>query len=403
MRNRSFRVSARRTSAWLHGAVALTSFIAFGGCSAPPEPLLADEEGADVPEYLGPSQGTPGVSTPVQPGNGAAPGAAGSTGQTGSNTNGSSPPAAPSTNGSEQNGANGAPLTPSNNTGNSSGANQGAAGSSMVPPPSDPGNSGAGGASMGGNDNGGTDDGSTDPNTPPAEPPPSDGNPPPVTPPPVTPPAGPDIACPAGAVFCSGFESDTLPSGAIYQGNPALEFDDTVSHSGDRSVVFDAVDGFNIREVVTPIPGQAFWVRLFIQTSTTYGDNDHDSLFVASTATSQQDNNAEHGPEFSEQGNQILINADDQLFNAAGAGFPSNGQAGPQLTPNVWHCVEAFYDGGSGNVQFFSDGQQIISAPGFARLTYATFRFGYLQFPGHTPHVVWYDDVVVAGSRVGCN
>jgi hypothetical protein len=26
-----------------------------------------------------------------------------------------------------------------------------------------------------------------------------------------------------------------------------------------------------------------------------------------------------------------------------------------------------------------------------------------LQFPGHTPHVVWYDDVVVAASRVGCN
>lgn len=397
--NRSSRVSLRRTSVWLHGAVALSSCLAIAGCSAPPGAVPIDDDDSDIPEYSGPTSNGTGTPQQAQPGTGATtPPGTNANGSTG--TNGSAPP--PAGNGSEQNGANGAPLTPGSNTGNtgnSSGMNQGAAGSSMVPPasgntgaagssmvPPASGNQGAGGASMGGNDDG-EDDTST----------------PPVTPPPVTPPAGPDIACPAGATFCAGFENDALPNGAIYQGNPALEFDDTVSHSGDRSAVFDAVDGFNIREIVTPIPGQAFWARLFIQTSTTYGDNDHDSLFVASTATLQQDNNAEHGPEFSEQGNQILINADDQLFNAAGAGFPSNGQGGPQLTPNVWHCVEAFYDGGSGNVQFFNDGQQIISAPGFARLTYSTFRFGYLQFPGHTPHVVWYDDVVVSANRVGCN
>jgi hypothetical protein len=408
---RNSAVSAR-TYAWLHGVVALTSFIALGGCSAPPGAVPVDDDDSDVPEYGGPASNGSGTPLPAQPG--APTGAAGSASTSG--TGSTTPPPAPASNGSEQNGANGAPLTPSQpntgNTGNSSGMNQGAAGSSMVPPVS--GNQGAGGSSMGGNEDDGDDgdDGNTDPGTPPVTPPPVTPppvtpppvTPPPVTPPPVTPPpSAPDIACPAGATFCAGFENDALPNGAIYQGNPGLEFDDTVSHSGERSAVFEPVDGFNIRAVVTPIPGQAFWVRLFIQTSTTFGDNDHDSLFVASTANFQQDNNAENGPEFSEQGNQILINANDQLFNAAGAGFPSNGQGGPQLTPNVWHCVEAFYDGGSGNVQFFNDGQQIISAPGFSRLTYASFRFGYLQFPGHAPRVVWYDDVVVAANRVGCN
>jgi hypothetical protein len=399
---RNSGVCARSTSTWLHGVVALAAFIAVEGCSAPPGAVPVDDDNSDVPEYSGLAPNGSGTPLPAQPGAGTPTGATGSAGTSG--TGGATPPPAPANNGSEQNGANGTPLTPSQpNTGNID-MNQGAAGSSMVPPVS--GNPGAGGASMGG------DDGNTDPGTPPVEPPPN-GNPPPVTPPPVmpppvtpppvTPPSAPDIACPAGATFCAGFESDALPNGAIYQGNPGLEFDDTVSRSGERSAVFEAVDGFNIREVVTAIPGQAFWVRLFIQTSTTFGDNDHDSLFVASTANFQQDNNAENGPEFSEQGNQILINANDQLFNAAGAGFPSNGQGGPQLAPDVWHCVEAFYDGGSGNVQFFVGGQQIISAPGFSRLTYATFRFGYLQFPGHVPHVVWYDDVVVAPNRVGCN
>lgn len=406
MRNRSFRVSARSTYAWLPGAL-LTSLIALG-CSAPPGAVPGDDDSDEVPEFMGSLPGmsatpaTPPGSGAPSPGSGSSNASPSPTGS--SNTSGTTPPA-----GGEQNSANGAPLTPSpppaNGTGSNGAMNQGAAGSSMVPPPS--GNQGAGGASMGG-----------DPGTPPAEPPnqnpapvtpppgqpppPQQPPPPPVVPPPPPPPSGPDIACPADATFCSGFESDGLADGAIYQGNPGLEFDATVSRSGDRSLVFDAVDGFNIREVVTEIPGQAFWVRLFIQTSTTFGDNDHDSLFVASTANFQQDNNAEHGPEFSEQGNQILINADDQLFSAAGPGFPSSNQ-GPRLTPNVWHCVEAFYDGGSGNVQFFANGQMLINAPGFSRLTYASFRFGYLQFPGHVPHVVWYDDVVVAANRVGCN
>jgi hypothetical protein len=408
MRNRSFRVPARTTSVWLRSAAALTSLIAIGGCSAPPGTGADDDDGSGVPEFRGTVPGMSPAPAPAGPGAGAA--TSGSMSSTGSTSaSGTSSGSTPSS--GEQNSASGAPLAPSSsNSGSSGGMNQGAGGASMVPPSNgNSDNSGAGGASMDG----------ADPGTPPAEPPPSNQNPPPVQPPPsqpppaqpppqqppppVTPPAaGPDIPCPADATFCSGFESDVLPDGAIYQGNPGLEFDTTVSRSGDRSVVFDAVDGFNIREVVTEIPGQAFWVRLFIQTSTTFGDNDHDSLFVASTANFQEDNNAEHGPEFSEQGNQILINADDQLFSAAGPGFPSNNQ-GPQLTPNVWHCVEAFFDGGSGDVQFFANGQQLIDAPGFARLTYASFRFGYLQFPGHVPHVVRYDDVVVAANRVGCN
>jgi hypothetical protein len=402
MRNRSSRVPARHAPAWPHTALAVIGWMAFG-CSAPPGTELGDD---DVPEYQGLPPGVSGGQASGQPATGAttAPVGAASSGASGSSSAGT-PPAAPATSGGEQNSASGAPLTPSapsapstNNAGANAGSpNDGAAGSSMVPPTN--GNQGAGGANMGGNE----------PSTPPAEPPPAGQEPPPAQPPPVQPPpatpppaAGPDIACPADATFCSGFESSTLPAGSIYQGNPGLTLDDSVSHSGDQSAVFEAVDGFNIREVVAPIPGQTFWVRLFIQTSTPFGDNDHDSLFVASTATVQQDNNAEHGPEFSEQGNQILINADDQLFSAAGPGFPSGNQ-GPTLSANTWHCVEAFYDGASGDVQFFADNQLLIDAPGFSRVTYQTFRFGYLQFPGHTPHVVRYDDVVVAANRVGCN
>lgn len=248
------------------------------------------------------------------------------------------------------------------------------------------------------------------PVAPPANPPaaqPPAANPPAVTPPPPATepsagPAAPDIPCPANATFCSGFESAAFLEDVGFQANPPAQpqFDTAVRRSGAQSMVFmPSSGGFNVREVVVPIPGQAFWARLFIQTSDTFGDNNHDSLFVASTAAPNEDNNAEHGPELSEQGNQILLNADDNLFAAAGPGFPQG--TGPQLAADTWHCIEAFFDGGSGDVEVFVDGDPVIDAPGYQRLTYRTFRFGYIQF--NTQRTVWFDDVVVAPDRVGCN
>jgi hypothetical protein len=216
------------------------------------------------------------------------------------------------------------------------------------------------------------------------------------------PPLGPDVECPAGATFCSGFETPALPTGARFDSNPmaTLAFDSTVFNSGSQSIAFPAVaDGFNIREVVVPIPGNTFWVRLFMRSDTAFGDNDHDSVLVASTTMG--DNNSEDGVEFSEQGNQVLLNSNDQLFSAAGAGFPSG--AGPSLAANTWHCLEGFFDGPSGDVQIFSGGELLIDAPGYRPLSYQTFRFGYLQFPGGDPRSVWFDDVVVASDRVGCD
>jgi hypothetical protein len=385
-----------RLGASPRAVAAAIGLLAVAACSAPP----GTEEGFDdgPSEYVGNVPGASGAQNPAP-----APGAG-----TPSNT-GVSPVAG----GGEQNQSGGAPIAPPSSTppassGNTSGANNGAGGSTAAPA-----NNGAGGSSMVPEDGAGGATTMPPAQQPPAQQPPAQQPPaqqppaqqppaqqPPAQQPPAQP-AGPDIPCPADATFCSGFEGSALPDDAIYQGNPALEFDTAVRRSGNQSIVFRAVDGFNIREVVAPIPGQAFWVRLFIQTSTEFGDNDHDSLFVASTANFEQDNNAESGPEFSEQGNQIIINSDDQLFSAAGPGFPQGD--GPTLSPNTWHCVEAFFDGGSGDVQFFADSQQLIDAPGFAPRNYQTFRFGYLQFPGHVPHVVHYDDVVVASNRVGCN
>jgi hypothetical protein len=309
-------------------------------------------------------------------------------GSTGSNT-GSTPPAANPSN----------PSSPSTPTTPPSNVTEGNPSNAPINNGTDNGNSmtGAMAGGTGGAGNGGM--GMTPP--PPATNP-DPNTPPPVTPPPVTNPPSttPDITCPTGATFCSGFESAALPSGSILQPTAQPSFDTTVKHSGKQSIVFaPAPQGFNVREVVVPVPGQAFWARLFVQTSITFGDNNHDSLFVGSTANMSEDNNAEHGPELSEQGNQLVLNADDVLYNANGPGFPS-ASSGPTLSANTWHCIEAFYNGGTGDVQIFGDGNMLINAPAYKKVTYSTFRFGYIQF--NTPRTIWFDDVVVAPNRVGC-
>lgn len=358
------------------GSSALGPFGGMGGSTSTPVAPGANNPGSfSNPVGNGttpPISGTPGANGNNEPVQGNGTPTAGNN-NAGNNTSGGTPGAAGSGSGAPASspGAGGAPANPPPPAGAAgSGAQQpppppmGAAGSAQMPPVQ----------------------------MPPVQPPP---------PPPPPPPAGPDIECPAGATFCSGFENDALAAGVNFQSNPPaqLQFDTEVRRAGNRSAFFPATSGgFNIRELVVPIPGQAFWARLFIQTDVQFGDNSHDSLFVGSTALPNQDNNEEHGPEFSEQGNQVLLNADDSLFSANGPGFPQG--AGPQLAANTWHCVEAFFDGGTGDVQIFADGELLIDAPGFRPLRYETFRFGYIGF--NTGRDVWFDDVVVAPQRVGC-
>jgi hypothetical protein len=210
--------------------------------------------------------------------------------------------------------------------------------------------------------------------------------------------SAPDIPCPAGATFCSGFEGTALPAGVKFHAvgptepNP-YSFDASQAKTGRQSLAIPIHSGgFYYRALAVPVPGQNFWVRLYLRVSREFGDEGHDSLFGASTGNLDADVNGEALVEFSEQFNEVLLNTDDQLFNPEGAS---------KLTADKWHCIEAHYDGASGNVQIFADGDEVIHATGYAKQTFQTFRLGYMQY--HDTRAVWYDDVVVAPSRVSCD
>jgi hypothetical protein len=141
-----------------------------------------------------------------------------------------------------------------------------------------------------------------------------------------------------------------------------------------------------------PVPVQDFWVRLYMHLSTPLGDNSHDSVFGASSGALAADVNGEALVELSEQFNEILLNTDDALFNP-----PTNNT----LPANTWLCMEAHYDGGTGDVEIFADGAALIDAQGYRQVNYQTFRIGYMRY--NDDRTVRYDEVVVAPNRVGCD
>jgi hypothetical protein len=212
------------------------------------------------------------------------------------------------------------------------------------------------------------------------------------------PPVGSDIDCPAGASFCSGFESGVMPNGtmphAVGPGSAGAFLFETNGAFAGTSLVVPATGsgGFFYRALAVPIPGQNFWVRLYMNLSTPLGDNSHDSVFGGSSGAITADVNNEALVELSEQFNEILLNTDDALFNPA---------ANNTLPANQWLCMEAHYDGGSGDVQIFADGQELINAPAYRAITYQSFRIGYMRY--NDDRTVRFDDVIVAPARIGCD
>jgi hypothetical protein len=303
-----------------------------------------------------------------------------------SNSNSPTPPTTPPSSVPEGNPSN-APITGATNNGNSMTGAMAA---------------GAGGA---GNAGGGMPPTPTpDPNTPPPV------TPPPVTPPVTTPPppTAPDIVCPSGAIFCSGFEGTGFPAGTTFEPSylaanalgTEVTLDATVAHSGRQSLKMPV--GHNYYRMLSVATPASYWVRLYARSTVGLGapNSTHATFFMGSIVAPGGDYNADKGVEIAEQFGQVLLNVKDSLFGTGGTN--PNGKPGTRLPDNAWSCMEAEFNGGSGDIHIFVDGQEIIDATGWQPPTaFKSFRFGYLRFDSPARDV-WMDDVIVSPNRVNC-
>ena len=224
---------------------------------------------------------------------------------------------------------------------------------------------------------------------------------------------GGGVPCPADATFCSGFEENKLPTGAVYKFNAApgewtrdFEVDTTLFKSGKSSLRVKAGSGDTgasgaYQMLAVPAPSGKFWVRLYIQqTELDIGESDHN---VYGGAASTDEPNSPGMIEFAEDVG-VSFNTSDDVRWPAGFGR-INGTPMPfKLPKGMWHCIEINYDSATRAQKLYVNGTLQIDATDYPKTVAAPvniFKFGFNKLHG-PPRKIWFDDVAVGPTRAGC-
>jgi len=242
--------------------------------------------------------------------------------------------------------------------------------------------------------------------------------PPPTTPPPTT---EPPTGC-AGAVLCDGFEGQTgsTPSGdwAVVSpdcsGAGTATIDTATTHSGSRSVRINGAAGYcnhvfirstkNLGSVGTVRYGRV-WVR-----HTTGQPTEHTTMMAMADAADGNKDLRLGGQNGALQWNRASDDATLPEQSPAGVA-----QSLP-LPTNRWTCVEFMVDGGAGQLRTWVDGTAVagLTADGTPthdidgqwynrtwRPQLTDLKLGWESYGGGAD-TLWYDDVALGSSRIGC-
>lgn len=225
--------------------------------------------------------------------------------------------------------------------------------------------------------------------------------------------SGGGVLCPVDATFCSGFEENALPTGAVYKFNAApgdwsrdFEVDTTLFRGGKSSLRVKAGSADTgasgaYQMLAVPAPMDTFWVRLYIQqTELDIGESDHN---VFGGAASTDEPNSPGMIEFAEDVG-VAFNTSDDVRWPSGYGR-INGTPMPfKLPKGMWHCIEINYDGATRAQKLFVNGMLQIDAsnyPATVTSPIKIFKFGFNKLHGPA-RKVWFDDVAVGPTRAGC-
>ncbi|MET8117738.1 cellulose-binding domain-containing protein [Micromonospora sp. NPDC005291] len=241
---------------------------------------------------------------------------------------------------------------------------------------------------------------------------------PPTSAPPTTP---PPTGC-AGAVLCDGFENQTgsTPSGDWTVVNPdcsgagTATIDTAVTHSGGRAVRINGAAGYcnhvfirstkNLSSVGSVRYGR-IWVR-----HTTAQPTDHTTMMAMTDAADGNKDLRMGGQNGAMQWNRASDDATLPEQSPAGVA-----QSVP-LPTNRWACVEFMVDGSAGQLRTWLDGTAItgLTADGVPthdidgqwynrtwRPQLTDLKLGWESYGGGAD-TLWYDDVAIGSSRIGC-
>ncbi|MCG5467515.1 cellulose-binding domain-containing protein [Micromonospora sp. LAH09] len=256
---------------------------------------------------------------------------------------------------------------------------------------------------------------------PPTTPPPT--TPPPTTPPPTTPPptTEPPVGC-AGAVLCDGFENQTgsTPSGDWTVVSPdcsgagTATIDTSTTHSGSRAVRINGAAGYCNHVFIRSTKnlggmGGVRYGRIWVR-HTTAQPTDHTTMVTMADAADGNKDLRLGGQSGALQWNRASDDATLPEQSPAGVA-----QSLP-LPVNRWACVEFMVDGSAGQLRTWLDGAAVtgLTADGVPthdidgqwynrtwRPQLTDLRLGWESYGGGAD-TLWYDDVAVGSSRIGC-
>jgi hypothetical protein len=198
-------------------------------------------------------------------------------------------------------------------------------------------------------------------------------------------------------------------------GSGALAIDDIVAHGGGRSLKVSGKGGycnhvFAANSAAIATLQQETWGRYYVRFGQALG-NDHVTFLAMKDA-------ADHGKDLRQGGQSQILMWNRESDDAT---LPELSPAGIALsvmpTPNDWHCVEFLVNGPAGKMQTWFDGAEVIAlredqsptpdvdtqwlrAPNWHPVL-ADFRIGWESYGG-TDMTLWFDDVALDSTRIGC-
>lgn len=235
----------------------------------------------------------------------------------------------------------------------------------------------------------------------------------------------PGTGCPAGAVFCDGFENQTgtTPGGvwqvsyANCQGTGTATVDRTVAHSGTTSIRINGFNGycnhvfFGIQSSTFASAGSDFYVRFFVRHTT--------ALPVTHVTFAAMRDANDGGNDLRMGGQNGALQWNRQSDDAT---LPEQSPAGVALsTPlptNQWECVQFEVNQPQGNMRTWLNGSEVAglhldnvptlnidsqwlqNRPNW-RPSITDLRFGWESYSGGDD-TLWFDDIAVGSHLLSC-
>ena len=215
----------------------------------------------------------------------------------------------------------------------------------------------------------------------------------------------------AGLTFCETFEA--LPAGATVasaswtpaiNGDGEVVIDDQVAHGGAHSLKVHG-SGFSTFLVLSgggfPPTTGPLHVRLFMRLAEAMTGG-HNTFLVADTQAAPGAGNSFR---LGEMNAMLMYTVNGDTHGAlANENYYNDHLPGAALGPLTWSCLELVLDHQKPEVAVTLDGKSVtdLHHVDWALDAYDTLRFGFEKYAGPVGDV-WYDDIAVGTTSLGCN